>query len=256
VPDSVYGSCQILGFLEYGSGGIDKRWAMGYNLGEKEANMDMDEWYNEKVLKPKQEWARVSKEAKLTKLRNKMSKRDIEREVRIEALGGKSIEVLYGVPLKEEVRKDRLELEWDLKYPKRKEKKAPVKRMPKGFKQTKGKKRTKEQFLYQVLMGAKSRAKSKGVPFDITVQDVVIPDVCPVLGIPLKWGDRLTHNTPTVDRVVPELGYVKGNCKVISMKANRLKNNASEEELKAILEYITKNRLVVEPCEQGECKPE
>lgn len=201
--------------------------------------MDMDEWYEERIVKPKQEWQRVSAQAKLKKLHNKMSKRDIEREVRIESLGGKPIEVLYGVPLSEETRKVRMELEWDFKYPKRKEKKETLPRMPKGFKQQKGKKRSKKQFLYGVLMGAKSRAKIKGVPFDIELSDIVIPDVCPVFNIPLFWGSKLTNNTPTIDRVVPEKGYVKGNCVVISMKANRLKNNASKEELEAILKYIS-----------------
>lgn len=207
--------------------------------------MDMDEWYEERIVKPKvakkQEWQRVSQQAKLKKLYNKMSKRDIEREVRIEQLGGKPIEVMYGKPLSAEERKARLELEWDLKYPKRKEKKETTPRMPKGFKVKKGNKRSKKQFLYGVLMSAKSRAKAKGVPFDIELSDIVIPDVCPVLGIPLFWGDKLTNNTPSIDRLIPEKGYVKGNCVVISMKANRLKNNATKEELEAILKYLSGN---------------
>ena len=205
--------------------------------------MSMDNWYEERIVKPKQEWARVSQAAKLTKLRNKMSKRDIEREVRIEDLGGKPIEVLYGVPLEEVQRKLRMEVEWDLKYPNRKNKKVSLRKSPKRPLNIKGSKRSKEQFLYSTLMGAKSRAKLKGIPFDILVSDIDIPDKCPVLGIPLLWGDRLTNSTPSIDRLIPEKGYVKGNCRVISMKANRLKNNASEEDLKAILSYINSHSI-------------
>jgi hypothetical protein len=207
----------------------------------KETNMtmSMDDWYEERVVKPKQEWARVSQAAKLTKLRNKMSKRDIEREVRIEELGGKPIEVRYGVPLSEDQRKIRMEIEWDFKYPNRKDKKPIVVRKPKPFSYATGSDRSKEQFIYNALMGAKTRAKLKGVPFDILASDLQIPEECPVLGIPLIWGERLTNNTPTIDRVIPEKGYVKGNCVVISMKANRLKNNASEDDLRAILNYVT-----------------
>jgi hypothetical protein len=201
--------------------------------------MDMDEWYEERVVKPKQEWQRVSAQAKLKKLHNKMSKRDIEREVRIENLGGKPIEVMYGIPLSEEARKVRMELEWDLKYPQRKVKKIPAPRPSRGFKVRKGKSRSKKQFIHTVLAGAKARAKAKGIPFELESSDVVIPNVCPVLGIPLFWGSKLTNNTPSIDRVVPEKGYVKGNCVVISMKANRLKNNASREELEAILKYLS-----------------
>lgn len=203
--------------------------------------MTMDEWYEEKVLGPKlkkrQEWARVSQQVKDTKLRNRMSKRDIEREVRIENLGGKPIEIRYGVPLSEDQRKDRLEVEWDLKYPKRKEKKAYVK--PKG--KVKGAKRSEAQFVNSILKSIKTRALKKGLPFDLKVSDIVIPEVCPVLGIPLKWGDGLQDCTPSVDRVIPELGYIKGNCNVISMRANRLKSNATIEQFKAIIAYVEGN---------------
>lgn len=202
--------------------------------------MDMDEWYEEKILKPKQDWARVSKEAKLTKLRNKMSKRDIEREIRIEALGGKPIEILYGVPLAEEVRKSRLEFEWDLKYPNRKEKREKISLRNKRARarKAKGAKRTERDFIVGVLGTIKTRSARKNIPCSLTEKDISIPEVCPILGIPLKWGDKLSDNTPSIDRMVPSLGYVKSNCRVISMKANRLKNNASLEELKRLVEYM------------------
>ena len=86
---------------------------------------------------------------------------------------------------------------------------------------------------------AKARAKKQGVPFDLVPEDIVFPEVCPVLGIPLFFspGGR-TENTPSLDRIIPELGYVKGNIEVISWKANRLKCNASLEELENLVKYI------------------
>jgi hypothetical protein len=205
--------------------------------------MEIDEWYEERIVKPKQEWARVSQEAKLNKLRKRMSQRDIERELRIAELGGNSVEVFFGSPLSEEVRKLRKEVEWDLKYPKRKEKKTPIRRMPKGFKEKRGAKRSKEQFIYGILMGCKTRAKAKGIPFNLELKQITIPDACPVLGIPLYWGSKQSDNTPSIDRLVPEKGYVIDNCHVISMKANRLKNNATKEELMAILRYVSGESL-------------
>lgn len=200
----------------------------------------MDEWYEEKVLKPKQDWARVSEEAKLKKLRNKMSKRDIEREVRIETLGGKFVEILYGVPLSDEARKKRIELELDLKYPNRKDKKekARLKRRRVQSRKPKGSRRTERDFVRGVLHTIKTRSARKNIPYNITEKDISIPEVCPVFGIALKWGDKLSDSTPSVDRMVPSIGYVKGNCKVISMRANRLKNNASLEEMKRLVEYM------------------
>lgn len=91
------------------------------------------------------------------------------------------------------------------------------------------------------LLGrAKTRAKQKGVPFSITLADIVIPEVCPVLGIPLNVAFKVRNhpNAPSLDRVVPALGYVPGNINVISYRANTLKNNASADELKRIIDYI------------------
>jgi hypothetical protein len=85
---------------------------------------------------------------------------------------------------------------------------------------------------------ARERAIETGVPFDITPGDIVVPDICPALGIPLRVSDgHCTDNSPTLDRVIPEFGYIPGNICVISMRANRLKNSASIQELESILAY-------------------
>jgi hypothetical protein len=64
----------------------------------------------------------------------------------------------------------------------------------------------------------------------------VIPGVCPILGIPIVIdGKGQRDDCPSADRRIPELGYVKGNVRIVSMKANRIKNNATLEELEKIL---------------------
>ena len=87
---------------------------------------------------------------------------------------------------------------------------------------------------------ARNRAKVKGILFTIEYTDVVIPDVCPILGIPLfrNEGGKPSANSPSLDRVIPELGYVPGNICVISHRANTIKNDATAEELLAVIEYI------------------
>ena len=201
--------------------------------------MDFHEWREENIVKPKSEWKRVSAEAKLKKLTNKKSKRDMERENRIESLGGRPIEITYGVPLSEEDRKSRMEIEWDLKYPERHNKKQRTRKEPK--KKVKGSERSHLDFKKGMVLGARARASKYGIPFDLVVHDIELPDVCPVLGIPMSWSDTITENTPSLDRIVPELGYVKGNVNVISFRANRLKNNATLDELKALVAYVTGN---------------
>lgn len=92
-----------------------------------------------------------------------------------------------------------------------------------------------------LLAGCKSRAKRFGIPFSLDVSDIVIPTHCPVLGIPLfvTKGKR-TDNSPTVDRHIPERGYVPDNISIISWRANRLKNDATPTELKALAEYVAR----------------
>lgn len=84
----------------------------------------------------------------------------------------------------------------------------------------------------------KWRAGHIGAPFDLTPEDIVVPEVCPVLGIPIEGGEgrrKNNPNSPSVDRIVPELGYVRGNVRVISNRANLLKSNATVAELEAVL---------------------
>ena len=91
-----------------------------------------------------------------------------------------------------------------------------------------------------IVSRAKRRAKEKQLPFSITYKDIVIPDVCPILGIPLLYnGEKMTPNSPSLDAIVPEKGYVKGNIQVISVRANAMKNDASKEELIKFAKWIT-----------------
>lgn len=87
---------------------------------------------------------------------------------------------------------------------------------------------------------AKRRAKALGLPFNLDVTDIVVPDICPIFGFPLvrSRSGRSAFNSPSLDRVIPSLGYVKGNVKVISHKANSLKKNASYEDLMALMMYL------------------
>ena len=88
---------------------------------------------------------------------------------------------------------------------------------------------------------AKKRAKDKGVPFEITREDIVVPTHCPILGIKLERGigaRNYVDTSPSLDRIVPEKGYVVGNIAVISMRANRIKNDATTDELRSVLAFV------------------
>lgn len=87
---------------------------------------------------------------------------------------------------------------------------------------------------------ARARALEDGVPFDIEVRDILIPPCCPVLGIPLKRnpGRGGGDASPSLDRIIPSKGYVRGNVAVISNRANRIKSNATLEELERVWAWV------------------
>ena len=92
-----------------------------------------------------------------------------------------------------------------------------------------------------ILASAKKRAKKYNVPFNLTLDDVVIPDKCPALGIDIpKDNSKPSYNSPTLDRLIPSLGYVKGNVAVISMKANLIKSNATQKEIQMVADWVKK----------------
>lgn len=88
----------------------------------------------------------------------------------------------------------------------------------------------------------KSRAKKSGIPFNIDHTDLILPEVCPVLGIKIERkieeGSGYWDCNPSVDRIDPKKGYIKGNVRVISHRANLLKSNASIEELELVLKDL------------------
>lgn len=88
----------------------------------------------------------------------------------------------------------------------------------------------------------KSRAKKNNIPFDLEIDDIVVPEKCPILGIELDWnvgkGSGFHDNSPSLDKIYPKYGYVRGNVRVISSRANLLKSNATSEELEKILEDL------------------
>lgn len=88
----------------------------------------------------------------------------------------------------------------------------------------------------------KSRATKKQIEFNIGPEDILIPEVCPLLNIKLTLNKgKLKDNSPSVDRIDNSKGYIKGNIWVISHKANSIKNNASLLELEMLVNNL-KNR--------------
>jgi hypothetical protein len=89
-----------------------------------------------------------------------------------------------------------------------------------------------------IYYAAKSRAKKKSLDFNIDKSDIIIPDFCPVLEIPIFVCKGKSGNTsPTLDRSDNSKGYVKGNVRVISGRANTSKGDMSIEDIERLLAY-------------------
>jgi hypothetical protein len=90
-----------------------------------------------------------------------------------------------------------------------------------------------------MVKAARRRASERNLPFSITTADIKIPEFCPVLGIKLEIGTGYKGNpaSPSLDRIIPEIGYTPENVQVISVRANSMKRDASPAELRKFCAY-------------------
>ncbi len=90
-----------------------------------------------------------------------------------------------------------------------------------------------------LLNSAKRRSLEKGLPYNITIEDVLLPVKCPIMKVPLMCNSKYA---PTLDRMRGELGYTRGNIRVISKISNQMKANATYNEVllfcKGIKQYM------------------
>lgn len=92
-----------------------------------------------------------------------------------------------------------------------------------------------------LFKAAKSRAHRYGLEFSIDPSDIQIPEVCPVLGIPLiPLSGKFASNSPSIDRIDNSQGYIKGNIVVVSFRANGLKRDATPDELQKLADFYNK----------------
>ena len=88
----------------------------------------------------------------------------------------------------------------------------------------------------------KASAKKRGIPFTITpndLDDIGIPLTCPILGYELKFHrESVQDNSPSVDRIDSSKGYIKDNLVIISYRANKLKSDATLEEMERLVNFF------------------
>ena len=91
-----------------------------------------------------------------------------------------------------------------------------------------------------MLRSAKARTLKFNLDFNIDLDDIVLPKVCPLLNIPLSINSSNKDYSYSLDKIDPKKGYVKGNVWVISFRANKIKNDASLSELELLTSNLRK----------------
>jgi hypothetical protein len=94
----------------------------------------------------------------------------------------------------------------------------------------------------QILRSTKAAATRRGLEFNLTIEDIIIPDYCKYLETPLtrKQGQGRVWTNASIDRIDNMKGYVKGNTQIISLKANLMKAHSSAEELLTFAKNVVK----------------
>lgn len=91
-----------------------------------------------------------------------------------------------------------------------------------------------------LLQMAKSRCKNSGMDFDLEVEDIPVPEYCPIFPdrkLETPTGDK-SWNAISLDRVDNSKGYVRGNVRVISYYANLRKANWDLGSLERLVAYM------------------
>lgn len=96
---------------------------------------------------------------------------------------------------------------------------------------------------YRIWCNVKKRAKKKGIEFTLLPEDIPeIPKVCPILGIPIKENNKCSplDSSPSLDRIDNSKGYIPDNVRIISNRANRLRQDGRIEEWRLLIQDAEK----------------
>lgn len=102
----------------------------------------------------------------------------------------------------------------------------------------------------KMLSSAKSRAKKKGLEFDLDVEWIrerLRPLICEATGFTLHVGSSKDFRTeplqPTLDKRDPKLGYTKANTRIVCWWYNAMKQDWTDEIVHGLIIEYNKHKL-------------
>jgi len=125
---------------------------------------------------------------------------------------------------------------YDIEY--RKKNKEKLSEQSKDWYQSSRKIRFTNDPQHYLWYVASTRSRQNGIEFTIVKEDIIIPDICPILGCKLTKGNGYLPNAMSLDRIDNARGYVPGNVRVISRKANLMKSDLTMDILEKLIKYI------------------
>jgi hypothetical protein len=109
--------------------------------------------------------------------------------------------------------------------------------------------KTKRGHISRLKDGAAYRAKEEGYESDLDLDylESIATDYCPVFGTPFEWGqgNKSSDSSPSLDKIIPEFGYIKHNVVWISLLANKIKQDVTENEIYAVSDWLHEERKKV-----------
>lgn len=99
----------------------------------------------------------------------------------------------------------------------------------------------------RIIQAAKDRARQRDLPCDLGA--ITFPEACPICGVRFseipKLGRRggAVSSSPSIDRLIPSLGYTDENCWVICRDCNRRKSDSTPDFMRAILAEVGRRGL-------------
>jgi len=112
--------------------------------------------------------------------------------------------------------------------------------------------RSTMQFIFcNLIRNAKSRARNNNLPFNLTVEwlEGSFVSHCPITLQPIDWlkeqvvNGKPGPNSPSIDKIKPELGYVQSNCAILSHRGNLIKNDGTIDEHRRVVQYMAAQQL-------------
>jgi hypothetical protein len=97
----------------------------------------------------------------------------------------------------------------------------------------------------------KQRSKERGVTFELTLEQfrnlyIINNGTCDYTGLPFDLSDPCTQNYYSIERINDKVGYVEGNCCIVSRRANSLKDCLFDKHTKDFSTLKSDNAAVAE----------